>query len=135
MNQILGNQFHLSNNTSKSKKYKIIFWIFFIMLLLFIIVFITIKYNNYKKENFSKKLVKSYEITTLYNNNISNNYISSIKNEFNNNQFVIGLIGIEKINLLYPILSSTTDEGLKIAPCKFYGPMPNQIREFMYCRS
>lgn len=41
--------------------------------------------------------------------------------------FVIGLIEIDKINLLYPILSTTSDESLNIAPCRFYGPMPNEV--------
>lgn len=40
---------------------------------------------------------------------------------------VIGLIEIKKININYPIISSYNDELLKIAPCRFYGPMPNEV--------
>ena len=40
---------------------------------------------------------------------------------------IIGIIKIDKLKLTYPILSETTDELLKIAPCKFSGPTPNEI--------
>ena len=40
--------------------------------------------------------------------------------------YTIGVINIPKINVNYPILSETSDELLKIAPCKFWGPNPNQ---------
>ena len=40
---------------------------------------------------------------------------------------MIGILQIEKIDLLYPILSTTSDELLNISPCRFCGPMPNQI--------
>ncbi len=39
----------------------------------------------------------------------------------------IGIIRIPKINLNYPILSETTDELMKVAPCKFHGGNPNEI--------
>lgn len=39
----------------------------------------------------------------------------------------IGTIIIPKINLTYPILSQTTDEWLKAAPCKFHGGNPNEV--------
>lgn len=41
--------------------------------------------------------------------------------------FVIGVIEIDKIGLHYPILSYTTEDSLKIAPCRFAGPMPNEV--------
>ena len=41
--------------------------------------------------------------------------------------FVIGIIKIYKIKLDYPILSDVSDELLKIAPCRFAGPLPNKI--------
>lgn len=40
---------------------------------------------------------------------------------------VIGIIKIEKINIVYPILSEINKSFLKISPCKFYGPNPNQV--------
>ncbi len=41
--------------------------------------------------------------------------------------YTIGVINIPSINVNYPILSTYTDELLKIAPCKFHGPNPNEI--------
>ena len=43
---------------------------------------------------------------------------------------IIGIIDIPKINVNYPILSSTSDALLKISPCKFWGPMPNEVGNF-----
>ena len=47
--------------------------------------------------------------------------------EEGNNFTVIGLIEIKSININYPIISKYNDDLLKIAPCRFYGPMPNEI--------
>lgn len=41
--------------------------------------------------------------------------------------YTIGVINIPSINVNYPILSTYTDELLKIAPCKFHGPNPNEV--------
>ena len=41
--------------------------------------------------------------------------------------YTIGVINIPSINVTYPILSTYTDELLKIAPCKFHGPNPNEV--------
>ena len=130
MIQIIANQSinRKSTKFSHSQKFKIIFWIFFLLSLLFIILLFFIKYNKIKKEKISKDLISSYEITTLYNKN-QKDYTANklIENFPNDSPFVIGLISIDKINMIYPILSSTTDNLLEIAPCRFYGPMPNEI--------
>ena len=41
--------------------------------------------------------------------------------------YSIGVINIPSINVNYPILSTYSDSLLKIAPCKFHGPNPNQV--------
>ena len=41
--------------------------------------------------------------------------------------FTIGVINIPSINVNYPILSTYSDALLKIAPCKFWGPNPNEV--------
>lgn len=41
--------------------------------------------------------------------------------------YTIGVIYIPSINVNYPILSTYTDELLKIAPCRFHGPNPNEV--------
>ena len=41
--------------------------------------------------------------------------------------YTIGVINIPSINVNYPILSTYTDELLKIAPCRFHGPNPKEV--------
>jgi len=133
MNQILENKLNKIENLKNSKisytknikKFKSIFWFSIIVILICIIFYSFIKYNTSKKEQFAKSLVNQFDITTLYSNNYSTARLSNTTNQ--NNNFVIGLIKIDKINLFYPILSNTTEENLKISPCRFYGPMPNEI--------
>lgn len=56
------------------------------------------------------------------------NYNSTSGSKGNSSDsFVIGIIKIDKIKLDYPILSGVSDELLKIAPCRFAGPLPNKI--------
>ena len=127
MNQILSNKFiDLDTNNSNLKKLKIIFWISISIISICIIVFIVFRYNFMQKQKIAKSLENKFEIRSLYSG-ASSNYNTQKINTPATNPFVIGLLKIEKINLLYPILSTTTDELLKISPCRFYGPMPNEI--------
>lgn len=124
----------VSNNKMKDyktknfkNKYKFIF-IFSILIIIFLIVYyIFLKYDKYKKENISKNLMRTYNVTTLYNS--YNDYTSKFLYDVNSKKdpFIIGLIKIDKINLMYPILSETNTELLKISPCRFFGPLPNNI--------
>ena len=41
--------------------------------------------------------------------------------------YTIGVVNIPSINVNYPILSTYSDALLKIAPCKFHGPNPNEV--------
>lgn len=41
--------------------------------------------------------------------------------------YTIGKINIPSIDVNYPILSTYSDALLKIAPCKFHGPNPNEV--------
>ena len=124
MNQILYSEHKniLSNKKKKQKKFKLLLCvsIFF----MFFIVTYFLYYHNIAKKNeiFSKKLLNNFNLESLYFN--SQEYTSN--DISNNNSFVIGNIQIPKININYPILSNSNDELLKIAPCRFYGPSPNQ---------
>lgn len=42
----------------------------------------------------------------------------------------IAIINIPKIGVNYPVLSEASDELLKIAPNKFWGPNPNEVGNF-----
>ena len=41
--------------------------------------------------------------------------------------YTIGIVNIPSISVNYPILSTYSDELLKISPCKFHGPNPNEV--------
>ena len=129
MNQILESKVLTKSTplapTNSSKKFKFILIFSILIIALCIIIYLILKYNSYKKEKISKELLTNFGITTLYAN--SNNYIASKTTNNIEEPFVIGLLKIDKINLMYPILSNTSEELLKISPCRFYGPMPNEI--------
>lgn len=42
----------------------------------------------------------------------------------------VATISIPSINVNYPVLSETTNELLKVSPCKFWGPEPNEVGNF-----
>lgn len=130
MNQIL-NYYEIEENDLyknkqiKKKLFTLQFSISILLILATIIIYIFYLYNINSKENISKKLTDNYNISKLYSN--SQNYNSINTYIDNGTEYsVIGLIEIPKINVNYPILSEINDDLLKIAPCKFYGPMPNQ---------
>lgn len=131
MNQILGNQFKNENNKNinlSSRKSQIIFFIASFVIIISIIFYIYLRYNASHNAKITKNLESKFEIRNLYSNTIGNyNAARTSLNFENKDPFVIGLLKIEKINLAYPILSETTDQLLEISPCRFYGPMPNQI--------
>ena len=132
MNQILENKLltkkALSNTNTSSiskRKFKYIFIFSVFVIVLSIIIYLSLRYNSYKKEKISESLINNFGISTLYSNN--NNYIANKTTNNFKESFVIGLLKIDKINLIYPILSNSSEELLKISPCRFYGPMPNEI--------
>ena len=42
----------------------------------------------------------------------------------------VATVIIPKLNLSYPVLAETSDKLLKISPCKFWGPNPNEVGNF-----
>lgn len=114
-----------NNNMNKFYKNKTIFLIllvFFILVILSIFIYSYIaKQKEEKLYSFSKKLDDKYQTLSLYsNNNVVNSSPTS-------SSHIIGKITIDKINLNYSILSTCSEELLKIAPCRLCGPEPNQI--------
>lgn len=138
MNQILY-KCPLQNNNSNDfiikKRAKIILYISIILIIISILVYFSIKYTLFRKQKISENLVSNFNIKSLYSDFPDNYSAVQIDTENSETPFVIGLIQIDKINITYPILSTTSEELLKISPCRFYGPMPNEPRKFMYCWS
>ena len=56
-----------------------------------------------------------------------NDKVSYCMNSENGSFSVIGSIEIKKIDVSYPILSDVNTEHLKVAPCRLYGPLPNEV--------
>lgn len=42
----------------------------------------------------------------------------------------VAIVNIPSIGVNYPVLNTTTDELLKISPCYFWGPKPNEIGNY-----
>lgn len=132
MNQILfTNEEKLKKNKNeRMKNIKIVknFRITFIISISVLLVFLSYYIYNHiisnNKKDMSVMLLNSFNVQRLYSN--EENYTTITLNN-NENFFVIGNIEIPSIQLNYPILSDTNDELLKIAPCRFYGPYPNEI--------
>lgn len=93
---------------------------FSLVLLFYVIIYY---YNLAKNEIISKKMLLSYNISSLYYSD--NRYKASYINNYE--PLTIGTLEISKINLKYPILSYSDEENLNISPCRFAGPLPNQI--------
>lgn len=55
---------------------------------------------------------------------------NTYKDDKGNTYATVGVINIPKINVNYPILSETSDALLKVSPCKFWGPNPNEVGNF-----
>lgn len=111
------------------KKFKWIFRFSLFLIFLCLIFYFFTQYHAWQKEKVAKNFADQFKIRNLYANTtdyVAEKMTSSL--EENQNPFVIGLLKIDKINLMYPILSTSSEELLKISPCRFYGPMPNEIR-------
>ncbi len=109
---------------------ELLFYILTILSIFFALYYILFRYDLYKSEKISKKLIDDFSITSLYPS--SSDYTTSLLSQDillsdSNNASVIGIIQINKLNITYPILSEINNELLKISPCKFYGCNPNEI--------
>ena len=119
MNQILITKKYIYKSRKKRIRFKLQFYISAILFIILTTVFSTLTYSKSKNEEISKELLDSFS------NSLYANYQNDIISKVNNNSFVIGIIEIEKIN--YPILSTQSKELLEISPCRFAGPLPNNV--------
>ncbi len=128
-----------SNKDTKKKRFlKIQFFILFIISLLLIIYYMFFRYELLSKEKLSKSIAQSFGIRKIYEDSSDYNAIplgNTIEFYENGSNSVIGIIDIKKLNISYPIFSDISKDGLKIATCRFFGPMPNEIRKSLYCRA
>ena len=104
--------------------------------------------ENEEQDEFWKIIIESAEVENTIDNQVIDNTVvnNTTINDTNDEEnttisstFVaangkkyntVGSIKIPKIKVNYPILSETTVPLLKISPCKFWGPEPNEIGNF-----
>lgn len=132
MNQIIYNKnfsYHTDENNknekknNKNNKKKFIFLLIIFSVTLGIISYLIIyNYSFFKNSRQYKDLSNKYSVLSLYSS--ENSVDISRSNEI---PYIIGKIQIDKLNISYPILSTTNEELLKISPCRFFGPMPNKV--------
>ena len=141
----------------KKKIFKFEFLISIVALCLLVVYAICSEYDRNKSEQVSKEILANIEFTQLaetkervivviLNEALSDNqepeeevvpvlepeqtmtqteqtYLASDGTSYT----TIGTVNISSIGVYYPILSTTSTELLKIAPCKFWGPNPNEV--------
>ena len=121
MNQILVTSFNNKKEKENKKIFKVQFVISIAIIIFAICFFIYYLYSLKTSENFSKKIISNYNISTLYSSNKKNNETqSSAENS------IFGIIEIPKINIYYPVFSFLSEENLKVSPCKLYGTNLNE---------
>lgn len=114
----------LNFKKSNNKIYYILFVASVIIMIALIIFLFSYFTKLRQKEISSQNFSSSLQILKLYSEH------SDYEVQTFSPPFVIGIIKIDKLKLDYPILSEVSDELLKIAPCKFAGPNPNEIGNF-----
>lgn len=114
----------------------------FIIIILIIIILLSgiLIYKIKRTPKYNKELYNEIysEYTEMLNNIESNSNIKEENEQTNDNTIyiisnskgqqyrVIGEISIPKININYPIICETTEDYLKIAPTKLFGPDVNE---------
>lgn len=144
MNQILNSNGSLNNDSSnisnnRNKKFNFLkFQFIFCTVLAFIttVYYFYMQYEKFQNQVLSEDIVENFSITNLYDN-YDASYISNenIYKTDTSTFSVIGLIEIKSIGVYYPIINEFNYDLLKIAPCKFLGPNPNEVRKYVYCRT
>lgn len=151
MNQILVTEKLYVTPELKRKKniYKIVFIISIFVIIALTSVYVYAEYDKTKNEDISKDLLTEMSAVNYQEDSEEDDVwkiiVDTAKEESNSmeeseeEQFgtytasdgkkyeTVGSINIPKIDVNYPILSETTVELLKVAPCKFFGPAPNQV--------
>lgn len=140
----------------KKKFYRVIFMLSIFVIIVLSSLYIYAEYDKSKNENISKDILSEMTTQTQEMEQIAEEeskedevwkiivdsvpeskekeveeetekdygtYVASDGKKYN----TVGTINIPSINVTYPILAETTVELLKISPCKFFGPEPNEV--------
>ena len=148
MNQILVTEkLYVTPELKRRKKiYKFICMLSIFVIIVLISFYIYAEYDKSKNENISQEILSDmtaseeteneendgsddiWEIIIATAQEQDDDGVYGIYTDANGNKYeTIGTISIPTIDVEYPILSETTTALLKIAPCKFWGPEPNEV--------
>ena len=159
MNQILVTKKVYVTPELKRKKnfYKAHFIISICLIIVLVIGYLYAEFDRNKSEAVSQEVLSGInkadntivedKVLVAYLDGEPDENINEIRNQeqgekssTKNNQVVttedgskysaVATVSIPSLNLSYPVLSETNDELLKISPCKFWGPNPNEVGNF-----
>lgn len=152
MNQILVTEkLYVTPELKKKKKaYKVQFYISILLVFILAVYYIYQEYDKYKNEQLSREILANVDIEETEDDTVLKNEGDLLVVILNNNEedasietaafstevqttasgtkySTVAIVNIPKIGVNYPVLSEATDELLKIAPNKFWGPNPNEV--------
>ncbi len=155
MNQILVTQrLYVTPELKKKKKlYRVEFIISIILVCILSAYYIYQVYERNRDEAISKEILANVDIDPIEDDTVMKNegdvLVVILDNEEEDDSIetaafspeiqttasgttysTIAIVNIPKIGVNYPVLSGASDELLKIAPNKFWGPEPNQVGNF-----
>ncbi|MBR3162649.1 MAG: sortase [Clostridia bacterium] len=155
MNQILVTQkLYVTPELKKKKKfYKVHFISSLFLIAILVIAYLYGAYDRNKSEAVSQQVLSGINLDddTTVNDDVLVAYLDRVpensreeqqedKKSKTKNQVIttedgssystVATVNIPKLSLSYPVLSETSDELLKISPCKFWGPEPNEVGNF-----
>ena len=115
----------------KKSDRRLIYFLLITIIISSIVLIIKIKISEKKQSELYKEIYDEYNQMINAQNEVSDEEEKDKTYIYTNaqgiNMRVIGEISIPKINVAYPIIFETTDEYLKIAPCKLCGPKINTV--------
>lgn len=154
MNQILVTQkIYVTPELKRKKKfYKIHFFLSIVLIAVLGISYLYAAYDRDRSEAVSKEVLSQINVgdNTIVDDGILVAYLDAREESSNSNQTpqiseqqnqvittsdgesysAVATVNIPSLNLSYPVLSETSDSLLKISPCKFWGPNPNEVGNF-----
>ena len=158
MNQILiTKKLYVTPELKKKKKfYKVHFILSIILIAILSGSYLYAAYDRDRSEAVSQEVLSGINDNTTVNDGILVAYLDSKpeedqgqgqaqtqnqqRNKQTQNQVItasdgnsystVATVSIPSLNLTYPVLSETSDELLKISPCKFWGTNPNEVGNF-----
>lgn len=155
MNQILVTEkLYVTPELKKKKKaYKVQFYISILLVFILAVYYIYQEYDKYKNEQLSREILANVDIETTEDDTVLRNegdllvvilddseedtsiqtaaFSTEVQTSASGTTYsTVAIVNIPKIGVNYPVLSEATDELLKIAPNKFWGPNPNEVGNF-----